>query len=182
MYLIRSYYPGDAGEVDALAVLAFSQYACFYDDWPGLREKLHNMSKLAETGDLFVAECGGRLLGAVAYIPPGAKAAIFRREWAVMRMLVVAPDARGRGIGRALLDFCLERARWDGAAEFALHTSPIMKEALRLYLRAGFRLSHEVPPFHGVPYGVYVRRIDEVTLNPAECSISMAGEYLGSRN
>jgi len=162
VFLIRDYYPGDAGEVNALAVQAFAQYAPFYDDWPALREKLGKMSALAEFGNLFVAERDGRLLGAVVYLRPGAaKADIFRNEWAVMRLLVVAPEARAQGVGRALAEMCLACARMDGADTIALHTSSIMPEALRLYRRLGFQCSHAAPSLHGVAYDVHTCRLYE---------------------
>lgn len=169
MYRIRDYHPGDAKELDVLAVQSFAQYARAYDDWPGLRAKIRKMSALAEFSDVFVAECDGRLIGAVAYLRPGMpKADFFRPEWAVMRMLVVVPKARGRGVGRALVGICLERARADGATFFALHTSPIMRAALNIYQRLGFQWSYPVPPIHGVAYDVYTLRLDEYFGNTAE--------------
>jgi ribosomal protein S18 acetylase RimI-like enzyme len=71
-------------------------------------------------------------------------------------MLVVAPEARGRGVGRRLTVACIERARCDGAACIALHTSPAMKVALGLYLRTGLRLARRVPDRFGVLYAVYL--------------------------
>jgi ribosomal protein S18 acetylase RimI-like enzyme len=71
-------------------------------------------------------------------------------------MLVVAPQARGQGLGRSLTQACIDRARRDDAAAIALHTSPAMAVALALYLRMGFRLERRVPDRFGVPYGVYL--------------------------
>ena len=55
-----------------------------------------------------------------------------------VRMLGVAPDARGRGIGSALLLACLDRARSAGAATAVLHSTDSMTAAHRIYERAGF--------------------------------------------
>jgi ribosomal protein S18 acetylase RimI-like enzyme len=74
-------------------------------------------------------------------------------------MLVVEPAFRGRGIGRALTEACVGRARRDGAPVVALHTTPIMTVALPMYRRMGFEPESEAPPIHGVPYGVYVKRL-----------------------
>jgi hypothetical protein len=52
---------------------------------------------------------------------------------------------------------CVRRAERDGAPLLALHTSPIMRVALPMYLRMGFVLEREVPPVRGVPYAVYVK-------------------------
>lgn len=50
-------------------------------------------------------------------------------------MLVVDPDLRGKGLGRRLTGECVARARRDNAAVIALHTSPAMEVALRIYLK-----------------------------------------------
>jgi ribosomal protein S18 acetylase RimI-like enzyme len=158
---IRAFQAVDAPRVNALALDAFEQFRDAYDDWPAFRARLSNMSGLADTGELIVAELDGQVVGAVAYLGPGApKAAFFRPEWPIMRMLVVAPSARGRGVGRALADECLRRARRDGAAVFALHTSELMQIALPMYQRMGFTWAASVPDIHGVKYAVYLKKLD----------------------
>jgi ribosomal protein S18 acetylase RimI-like enzyme len=74
-------------------------------------------------------------------------------------MLVVDPTTRGRGLGRALTDACIARARRDGATVIALHTSPIMTVALPMYRRLGFEQVREAPPIHGVAYAVYLKSL-----------------------
>lgn len=161
MSLIRDFQQGDATYVNALAVRAFEEFKDAYHDWPAFRAKIANMVALTDGGEIVVAEVEGRIVGAVAYVGPGApKAGFFRPEWSIMRMLVVAPDARGHGIGRALAEECLRRARRDGASVFALHTSALMKVALGMYGRMGFKWASGTPAIHGVEYGVYVKALD----------------------
>lgn len=162
MYLLRDYHSGDASAVDGLAVLAFLQYRDNYSDWPAVESRIGGMSKLAERANIFVAESAGRLVGAVAYLGPGVcKDGMFNDQWAAMRMLVVTPEFRGHGIGRALADLCLKRAEFDGARIFALHTSPIMHAAMHLYNSMGFQQSHAAPAFHGVSYDVFIKLIND---------------------
>lgn len=54
-------------------------------------------------------------------------------------MLGVSSDARGRGVGRALVVACLDRARRDGARRVVLSTEPVSTTAHRLYEGLGFR-------------------------------------------
>lgn len=115
------------------------------------------MAALAETGELIVAEEAGAVVGGVAYVGPGIPKKLFPTDWPVIRMLVVAPESRGQGIGRALTERCIRRAERDGALLIALHTSPIMTVAVPMYERLGFRRQHDAPPLMGVPYGIYVR-------------------------
>jgi GNAT superfamily N-acetyltransferase len=99
-------------------------------------------------------------VGAVAYIGPGKeKASFFNIDWPIMRMLVVAPAARGHGIGKALAAECLARARRDGAGVFGLHTSELMDVALPMYQRMGFKWHSPAPDIHGVKYGVYIKEL-----------------------
>lgn len=155
---LRDFRPADAAAVDALALAAFAQFREDYSDWPAFQAKIGRMSALAAAGELIVAERAGCLVGAVVYLPPQApRAEYFQPEWAVMRMLVVDPAARGLGIGRRLAEACLGRARRDGAAQMALHTCELMQVALALYRRLGFRLQGPASAIHGVAYGLYLK-------------------------
>jgi ribosomal protein S18 acetylase RimI-like enzyme len=53
-------------------------------------------------------------------------------------MLAVAPEAQGRGVGRALIGEVATRARADGRTGIAIHTRPSMIAAHRLYESLGF--------------------------------------------
>lgn len=158
---LRDFLPADAAQVDALGIAAFEQYQHFYNDWPALRERIAHLSSLAEHGEIVVAEIDDRIVGSVAYLGPGKpKSTFYQPQWAVMRMLVVAPDAQGHGIGRMLADECMVRAQRDKATVFALHTSVMMTVALPMYLRMGFAWHAHAPTTYGVAYAVYTRTLD----------------------
>jgi len=75
-------------------------------------------------------------------------------------MLVVEPICRDKGVGRALTEECLRRAKRDGSPVIALHTSPIMTVALPMYIKMAFKRQHNAPPIYDVPYAVYLKRLD----------------------
>jgi len=157
---LRAFCEADAGEIDRLAVRAFQEYSGSYSDWPAMAAAYARMSDLAKTGEIVVAERSGSIVGAVAYIPPHrAKPRYFDAVWPVIRSLVVDPDSRGVGIGRALTQECINRARRDKSPVIALHTSAIMTVALPMYLRMGFEWYRDAPAVHGVPYAVYLKRL-----------------------
>ncbi|MBU0594270.1 MAG: GNAT family N-acetyltransferase [Gammaproteobacteria bacterium] len=161
MPVVREYLPNDSAQVNALALLAFEQFKDSYHDWPAFQEKIGNLFALVDVGEVIVAAEEGQIIGAVAYVGPGVpKPEFFRPEWPIMRMLVVAPDFRGRGIGRALAQECLRRAKRDGASVFALHTSELMHIALPMYQRMDFKWKSAAPMIHGVKYDVYAKEID----------------------
>jgi GNAT superfamily N-acetyltransferase len=83
----------------------------------------------------------GWLVGSVLLFP--AEANVYTEDganadWPELRMLAVAPEARGLGLGRALVDECARRARAAGHAYLGLHTEDVMAVAVRMYERAGF--------------------------------------------
>lgn len=157
---VRAFQQADADRVNAIALAAFAEFEAHYDNWPAMAAGLAGTDRLAESGELLVAEQDERVVGAVAYIPPHRpKAAFFDPAWPVIRMLVVDPRARGLGAGRALTEACLARARRDASPVVALHTSPIMSVALPMYLRLGFEKLHDAPSIHGVAYAVYLKRL-----------------------
>jgi ribosomal protein S18 acetylase RimI-like enzyme len=80
-----------------------------------------------------------RLLGTVMVDPwhDGSEVVRDPRE-AEVRALAVAPQAQGRGVGRALMLAAIDRARESGARRLLLSTQPAMKAAQALYLSLGF--------------------------------------------
>jgi GNAT superfamily N-acetyltransferase len=159
--LIRCFVSTDADAVNAAALAAFAQYEGMYSHGAALMRGVGAMSQLAECSEIVVAEVDGIVAGAVAYFGPGTtpRAEFFKPEWPIIRMLVVDPAFRRRGIGRRLTEECISRGRRDGAAVIALHTSPAMEVALAMYLRMGFVLAQRVPDRFGVPYGLYLMPI-----------------------
>ena len=157
---LRDYQNSDADNLNRIAVSAFDQFQDRYSDWPAMRAGLSKTSDLGVSGEVIIAELQGAFAGAVAYFGPDSqKAAFFDQRWPIIRMLVVDPAFRGKGIGRALSDACIARARRDGSPIIALHTSPIMSVALPMHLKMGFVKAHDAPPIFGVAYAVYTKAL-----------------------
>jgi ribosomal protein S18 acetylase RimI-like enzyme len=93
-------------------------------------------------GAILVALDGDEVIGTCAIMPHGAD------EFELVK-LAVTPSARGRGIGRQLIEACLKLARQRGARRVDLLSSSKLGGAVRLYERAGFR--HAPLPPHN-PY------------------------------
>ncbi len=101
--------------------------------------ELRAVDSRAETATVLVAQDAGRLIGAVTVATrAGRWAEQSVPGEAVIRMLVVAPDARGSGAGAALVRACLDAARADGCTLVRLSSQESMTAAHRLYERAGF--------------------------------------------
>lgn len=87
----------------------------------------------------WIAELDGRRVGCVLCVAGPDP------DTAVLRILLVHPDARGHGLGRRLVATCVEFAREQGYATLRLWTNDVLDAARRLYLDAGFRLVAEEP-------------------------------------
>jgi ribosomal protein S18 acetylase RimI-like enzyme len=55
-----------------------------------------------------------------------------------IRMLGVAPGARGRGVAKMLMAECESRALASGRTMVTLHTTPLMKAAQSMYESLGY--------------------------------------------
>ncbi|WP_336923266.1 GNAT family N-acetyltransferase [Aquipuribacter sp. SD81] len=93
---------------------------------------------------LLAALAGPELLASATYATAGNRwAELARPGEAEMRMLAVAPAARGRGVGRLVTQHCLDRARDEGLTRFVLSSGPRMTGAHRMYEGMGFRRTPE---------------------------------------
>jgi len=159
-YTLQDFETKYSASLNLLALEAFGEFQEKYNDWVGFSQRIGDMASLAQHSEIIVAIQDNELVGAVAYVAPGQpKSEIFSTDWAVLRMLVVAPQNRGQGIGKALTQECIKRALRDKAPHIALHTSSIMKVALPMYLRLGFVKQKEVANIYGVPYAVYTKSL-----------------------
>lgn len=145
-----------AEEFDQLGRLMVAVYAGL-EGFPGKAEQpryyemLANIGRLADKPDtqLLVAVDGTRLLGGVAYFSDMAQygsggTATQEKSASGFRLLAVAPEARGMGVGKALARKCIELARDRGHGQVVIHTTNAMKIAWGMYENLGFRRSPDL--------------------------------------
>jgi ribosomal protein S18 acetylase RimI-like enzyme len=134
-------------EFEAIGDLVVEAYRDVGETDEGYVPELRDVAGRAAQVPVLVAIDGtsGRVVGTVTYVPgPGPYHEGDFGEAASFRMLAVASDARGRGIGRALVEACIERARAAGRTAIGIYTRPFMTAAHRMYERLGFRRATEL--------------------------------------
>lgn len=139
--LVRPEEYAALGDVSVAAYLTVGE-----DGHDGYLDFVRDVATRASSCPVFVAvEPGGRVLGGVTYVPgPGTPYSESEVDGeAAFRMLAVDPAAQGRGVGRALVQACIDRARADGRVRLVLLTRPLMTSAHGLYERMGFRRAPE---------------------------------------
>ncbi|MEA2973357.1 MAG: hypothetical protein QOG82_1815 [Actinomycetota bacterium] len=140
---IRAVRDHDAPVVARITLAVYlDEFGFLPDDY--IAELTDVLGRLGEAHVLVAVDEDDEVLGGITYVDrPGRLASIDRPDQAELRMLAVAPEAQGRGVGTALVQACLDQARADGKREVMLHTAASMRRAQRLYERMGFHRAAE---------------------------------------
>lgn len=126
---IRRYQPGDEDRIADVIEIAHREADAWVGDMDGeLDEDLDAIEEeYFPEGEFLVAELEGRIVGSIAFHPPGEILRAFYDDFgdaaAQIKRFSVAPDYQRRGVGRALYDELERRARKDGIETFVLHTT-----------------------------------------------------------
>src|SRR5690606_28425045 len=161
---IRTARPAEYADVGELTVAVYVNAGFVTpDDW--YVTHLRDAAKRGTEAELLVAvDETGRLVGSVTYTGhDGTFAELAGPGEAEFRMLVVDPGVRKQGIGRALVEACVERARRDGCGIVRLSSDQRMTDAHRLYERLGFVRTPErdwepLPGHHLLAYALELNR------------------------
>jgi tRNA (guanine37-N1)-methyltransferase len=140
---LRAATRADAGEILTL------QLACWVEeaqanpgvDIPALAERLSEVEAWLPEWTTLVLWAGPRLAG-------GVRGRLDGDAWDIGR-LMVAPDLRGRGLGRFLLE-AIEAAAPPSARSLSLFTGAGSERNLLMYKRAGYRRHRDQPAEPGV--------------------------------
>ena len=162
MIAVREARPDELAAAGDVVVRAYRALGGGGDAHEAYLEHVRDAAGRARHCPVLVAvdEGTGEVLGSVTYVPGqgNAFAELAGEGEGEFRMLGVAPDAQGRGVGAALVRACIARARADGRHGIVISTTPVMHAAHRLYEHLGFRRAPERDwvPVPGVELWAYV--------------------------
>lgn len=139
--ILRDARTGDINTVVRLLQDAYREHRVRFPApvWESYRQELAAVGGRQAVSELVVALRAEEVVGTVTFYP---EAHLDGHAWppgvASLRLLAVHPSARRTGVGHALVDACVARARRTGASHLGLHTAPFMDAANRLYRERGF--------------------------------------------
>lgn len=139
---LRDFRTGDLGWITHRQAVLYAEEYGWTQDYEAMVAQI--LSDFVRTFDpereaAWVAEVGGRIVGSI-FLVRGDQPGVGR-----LRLLYVEPETRGLGVGRMLVDACVERARAAGYDRLVLWTNSILTAARRIYQRVGFVLVDEAP-------------------------------------
>jgi ribosomal protein S18 acetylase RimI-like enzyme len=151
----------DIPKLQALGIVSYGQFqhTLSPDNWHRMYTFLtaaNTYPDLFQHSKCFVCVNDEELVGMAYLVPAGHPTDIFQTDWSYIRMVGVQPGYEGNGIGKKLVQLCIDHAKKTGEKVIALHTSEFMDAARHLYEKIGFKKIKELEPRFGKKYWLYL--------------------------
>jgi putative acetyltransferase len=135
---VRSITPGDNKAIAAIIRQTLEEFGAnhpgtvYYDP---TTDALYELFSGTQGGGYFVAESGGVPVGGGGIFPsPGLPA-----DTCELVKMYLLPHVRGIGLGKKIINACIQLARQNGYRNIYIETMPELKQAMQTYEKFGFR-------------------------------------------
>ncbi|AWG25529.1 GNAT family N-acetyltransferase [Flavobacterium kingsejongi] len=154
----------DKYKLQQLGLRSYEQFKVVLseENWNKMNDFLSaetSYTELLGRSKCFVCESGSDLIGMAYLVPNGNPTEIFNEDWCYIRMVGVDPDFTGNGIGKKLVESCINYAKETNEKIVALHTSEFMNSARHIYENLGFNQVMELEEMFGKKYWLYLLNI-----------------------
>ncbi|TPW12323.1 MAG: GCN5-like N-acetyltransferase [Acidimicrobiaceae bacterium] len=107
---------------------------------PEYHDKLGDVAGRAAEADVVVGVIDQDIVGCLTFVPgvDNPHYDFDDPQGASFRYFGIDPTTQGRGVGEAMVTWCIDEARRLGRARLRIHTLVAMTGAQRLYARLGF--------------------------------------------
>ena len=138
------------------------------EHWGYTRADFRRLLALSPRG-CFVAESRGQVVGVLTTTSYGGLA--------FLGAVIVRPELRGKGVGKAMMEAALTRLTEEGVRAVRLYA---YLNAIRFYERLGFHSEYEVVRWTGPASTGRVRAVRPVRLNDLDAIARMDARYFGT--
>jgi|YelNatPaOPRAMG01_1025707.scaffolds.fasta_scaffold00320_13 putative acetyltransferase len=124
----------------ALAIIIRTALEEFNANKPGTvyfdatTDDLYNLFQSHEKAQYFVAEYNGEILGGAGIYPTEG----LPEGMCELVKMYLKKSARGKGLGKFLIDKCLQTAKEEGFSQVYIETMPELSKAVSVYEKFGF--------------------------------------------
>ncbi|MBT8257919.1 MAG: GNAT family N-acetyltransferase [Bacteroidia bacterium] len=136
-FLIREIRPGDNDELRSIIQSIFPEFGLpfegtTYED----HETAHMFESYQDQGEFYlVLEENGKVVGGAGIKPLRDE----QEDICELQKMYFKPKSRGKGYGKLLFDKCIDRAREMGYKQCYLESASVLKTAISIYERNGFK-------------------------------------------
>lgn len=133
---IRNISPGDNAMLSKIVKATLAEFGANHPGTVYYDPTTDNLFELfqKERAAYNVAEVNGKIVGGGGIYPtdglPGDTCELVK--------MYLLPEARGLGLGKLLIEKCIEEAKENGFKNIYLETMPELKQALNVYAKFGF--------------------------------------------
>lgn len=154
----------DIPQLISLGLDSYGQYRneLTSENWKKMEDSLSSPQTyldLLSSSTCFICELKGTIIGMAYIILSGNPTDIYQSNWSYIRFVGVHPNSKGLGIGKELIQKCINFALKNNETVIALHTSEMMHAARSIYKKAGFKLVRKLNPRFGKNYDLFLLQL-----------------------